>query len=144
MLLKEVMTRDVQVIHPNASLEEAASRMDELNVGPLPVCDGRRLVGMLTDRDIVVRATSIGSDPKSTRVRDVMSAGVVYCFEDEDVRVAARRMEQEQIRRLLILDRDKNLVGIVSLGDLAVETGDDRLSGEVLEEISAPAEPDRS
>jgi CBS domain-containing protein len=143
MQLKEVMTRDVEVIHPNASLAEAADKMGALDVGPLPVCDGYRLVGMITDRDIAVRATAAGRDPKTTRVRDAMTEDVVYGFEDQDVREAARIMEEKQIRRLVVLDRDKRLVGIVSLGDLATDAGDDRLSGEVLERVSEPAEPDR-
>jgi CBS domain-containing protein len=142
-MLKEIMTRDVEVIHPNATLEEAAGKMDALNVGPLPVCDGDRLIGVLTDRDITVRSTAAGEDPKSTRVRDVMTGEVVYCFEDQDVHEAARLMDEKQIRRLVILNRAKKLVGIVSLGDLAVETGDDRLSGDVLEGVSTPSEPDR-
>ena len=143
MQLKDVMTRDVEVIHPNATLEEAAAKMDALNVGPLPVCDGDRLVGMLTDRDVTVRATAAGRDPKTTRVREVMTDEVVYCFEDQDTNEAARIMEEKQIRRLVILNRDKRLVGIVSLGDLAVTTQDDQLSGGVLERVSEPAEPER-
>jgi CBS domain-containing protein len=143
MQLKEIMTRDVEVIHPNATLDEAAGKMDALNVGPLPVCDGDRLVGFLTDRDITVRSTAAGNDPKTTKVRDVMTGEVVYCFEDQEVHEAARLMDEKQIRRLVILNRAKKLVGIVSLGDLAVETGDDRLSGDVLEGVSTPSEPDR-
>src|SRR5687768_819517 len=139
MQLKDVMTRDVEVIQPDATLQQAAEKMEELDVGPLPVCDGNRLVGMLTDRDITVRATSMGQDPNATRVRDVMTRDVVYCFEDQDVREAARVMEAKQIRRLVVLDQDKRLVGIVSLGDLAVDTGDERLSGEILERVSEPA-----
>ncbi len=102
--------------------------MDELNVGPLPVWDGPRLVGMLTDRDITVRSTAVGLDSKSTKVRDVMTTDVVYCFDDEDVRDAANVMEEKQIRRLEVLDRDHRLIGIVSLGDPAVEMHHDRLS----------------
>jgi CBS domain-containing protein len=117
--------------------------MDALKVGPLPVCDGDRLGGMLTDRDITVRATAAGLDPKTTRVRDVMTDEVLYCFEDQNTDEAARIMAEQQIRRLVILNRDKRLVGIVSLGDVAVQTGDDRLSGEVLERVSEPARPDR-
>ncbi len=143
MQLKDVMTRDVEVVHPNATLEEAAAKMDSLDIGPLPVCDGNRLVGMVTDRDITVRATAAGKDPRTTQVRDVMTDNVVYCFDDDDTNEAARLMEEQQIRRLVVLDRDKRLVGIVSLGDLAVATQDDQLSGEVLERISEPAEPDR-
>jgi CBS domain-containing protein len=143
MQLRNVMTREVEVIHPNATLEEAAEKMDALNVGPLPVCDGDRLVGMLTDRDIAVRATAAGRDPRTTRVREVMTAEAVYCFEDEDTNVAASVMEEKQIRRLVILNREKRLVGIVSLADLAVGTQDGQLSGEVLERVSEPAQPDR-
>jgi CBS domain-containing protein len=143
MQLKDVMTRDVEVVHPNATLEEAAAKMDSLDIGPLPVCDGNRLVGMVTDRDITVRATAAGKDPRTTQVREVMTDDVVYCFDDDDTNEAARLMEEQQIRRLVVLDRDKRLVGIVSLGDLAVATQDDQLSGEVLERISEPAEPDR-
>jgi CBS domain-containing protein len=142
MQLKEIMTRDVEVIHPDATLQQAAEKMDVLDVGPLPVCDGTRLVGLLTDRDITVRATSAGQDPNATRVRDVMTRDVIYCFEDEDVSEAAWVMEDRQIRRLVVLDRDKNLAGIVSLGDLAVDTGDERLSGEVLARVSESSRPD--
>jgi len=143
MQLKDVMTRDVEVVHPNATLEEAAAKMDSLDIGPLPVCDGNRLVGMVTDRDITVRATAAGKDPRTTQVREVMTDDVVYCFDDDDTNEAARLMEEQQIRRLVVLDRDKRLVGIVSLGDLAVATQDDQLSGEVLARVSEPAEPDR-
>jgi len=143
MKLRDVMTRDVEVIHPDATLREAAETMEALDVGPLPVCDGARLVGMITDRDLVVRAMSAGQDPNSAKVREVMTPDVAYCFEDQDVTDAAQMMKDKQIRRLVILDRDKRLVGIVSLGDLAVETGNDRMSGDVLEKVSEPAQPDR-
>src|SRR5438093_4669224 len=125
MQLKDVMTRRVEVVHPDDTLATAAEKMKSLDVGPMPVCDGERLVGMLTDRDITVRATAAGRDPKTTRVRDVMTPEVAYCFEDQDTNEAARIMEQRQIRRLVILNRDKRLVGIVSLGDLAVTTQDE-------------------
>jgi CBS domain-containing protein len=143
MQLKQVMTRNVEVIHPDAPLAEAAKKMDELNVGPLPVCDGERLVGMLTDRDITVRATSAGRDPKTTPVREAMSQDVVYLFEDQDVRDAAQLMSEKQIRRVPVLSRDKRLVGIVSLGDIAADSRDDRMSGETLERVSEPSRPDR-
>lgn len=143
MQLKDIMTRDVEVVHPNMKLEEAARKMDALDIGPLPVCDEGRLVGMITDRDITVRATAAGADPRSTRVQDVMTRDVVYGYEDQDVNEAARIMQERQIRRLLVLNRDKRLVGIVSLGDLAVDAENTRLSGETLEGVSRPAEPDR-
>jgi len=122
MQLREVMTRDVEVIRPEAPIAEAARKMDELNIGPLPVCDGDRLIGMVTDRDITVRATSAGRDPQTTPVREAMSQDVLYCYEDQDVRDAARMMSEQQIRRLPVISRDKRLVGIVSLGDIAAET----------------------
>jgi CBS domain-containing protein len=113
--------------------------MRELDVGPLPVCQDDRLVGMITDRDITVRATADGRDPKTTRVEDVLTPGVVYCFEDQDVKDAAGLMTTNEIRRLVVLSHDKRLVGIVSLGDLPVATGDDRLSARTLENVSLSA-----
>src|SRR5437868_15152771 len=121
------MTRNVKVIGPDATLEDAAGRMDALDIGPLPVCENERLVGMITDRDITVRSTAMGEDPKAMRVRDAMSKDVLCCHEDDDVRDATRLMESKQVRRLLVLDRDDRLVGIVSLGDLAVWSGVERL-----------------
>jgi CBS domain-containing protein len=143
MQLKDVMTREVAVIHPDTTLTEAAAQMDALNVGSLPVCNGDRVLGVITDRDIAVRATAAGRDPLATRVRDVMTTDIVYGFDDQDVAEAARLMQEKQIRRLLVLNRTKRLVGVVSLGDLAVETGDERLAGEALKQISEPAEPER-
>ena len=144
MQVKEVMTRGVECIRPGASLQEAARKMRDLDVGPLPVCgDNDRLAGMITDRDITVRAVAEGQDPKTARVQDIMTPDVMYCFEDQDVAEATRLMQESQIRRLLVLNRDKCLVGIVSLGDLAVKTGDKRLSGEALQQVSEPAQPTR-
>jgi CBS domain-containing protein len=138
MQVKDMMTRGAECIFPDATLQEAAQRMKSLDVGPLPVCENDRLVGMLTDRDITVRAVAEGRDPRATRVRDAMTEGVCYCFEDDDVADAARLMKEKQIRRLLVLDHNKRLTGIVSLGDLAVETGDEHLAGETLERVSQP------
>jgi CBS domain-containing protein len=143
MKLREVMTPNVEVIRPDAPLQEAAALMKSLDVGSLPVCDGRRLQGMLTDRDITVRATAEGRDPRQTPVLEVMSHDVIYCFDDQEVREAARLMEQRQIRRLPVLNRSKDLVGIVALGDLAVEMPNEGRVGEVLEGISEPARPQR-
>ncbi len=143
MQLKDVMTRDVEVVHPDATLQEAARMMKALDVGPLPVCDGERVVGMLTDRDITVRATAEGRDPTTTKVREAMTPEVVSVREDQDVEEAARLMRERQLRRLLVMGPDGHVVGIVALGDLAVETGDERRVGEVLEGISEPSEPER-
>jgi CBS domain-containing protein len=137
------MTRDVEVVNPEATVEEAAEKMKALNVGPLPVCDGQRLVGMITDRDITVRAVAAGLGPDRAKVRDVMTPEVVYAFEDQDVREAERLMQEKQIRRLPILDRDKRLVGIVSLGDLAVDADDPKGTARTLEQISEPSRPKR-
>jgi CBS domain-containing protein len=122
MLVREVMTRDAQVVGPEDTIQEAADKMKDFDVGPLPVCEGDRLLGLVTDRDIAVRATAEGFDPWTTKVREVMTPGVIFCFEDQDVAEAARLMKDKQVRRLVVLNRDKRPVGIVTLGDLAVET----------------------
>jgi CBS domain-containing protein len=143
VLLSEVMTRDVHIIHPDTTVEDAAKDMKQFDVGALPVADRDRLFGIVTDRDITIRATAEGRDPKRTKVRDVITEDVVYAFEDQDVKEGARIMQDKQIRRLLVVDRDKRLVGIVSLGDLAVDTGYKRMTAETLEAVSEPAEPRR-
>src|SRR5437763_11627541 len=127
------MTPGGEVIAPEASIYEAAEKMRHLDVGPLPVCDGERLVGMLTDRDITVRATAEGRDPKTTRVQEVMTPDVHYVYDDEDVQEAAQTMQQQQIRRVVVVNRDKRLVGIVSLGDLATREQIENVDEEVLE-----------
>jgi CBS domain-containing protein len=143
MQLRDIMTPNPQCIRPEDTLLEAARQMRELDVGPLPVCDHDRLIGMITDRDITLRAVAEGRDPKTTPVRQAMTENIVSCFEDEGVAEAARLMEERQIRRLLVLNRDKRLVGIVSLGDLVVESGDRPKAGEILQEISEPSVPRR-
>jgi CBS domain-containing protein len=143
MQLKEVMTPGVEVISPEASIREAAEKMRHLDIGPLPVCDGDRLVGMLTDRDITIRAVADGRDPVTTPVREVMTSDIVYGFDDQDIQDATRLMEQYQIRRLPVLNRNKRLVGIVSLGDLAVHPGNQPLASEVLEQVSEPGKSGR-
>ena len=138
MKVNEIITHDPQVIHPETALIEAAQKMKSLDIGMLPVCDGDRLVGVITDRDITVRGVAQGYDPKTARVQEVMTPEVIYCFDDEDVKEAAKKMEEKQVRRLPVLNREKRLVGIVSLGDLAVRTGKEKLAGEVLERVSEP------
>jgi len=139
MQVKEIMTKDVQCISPDTTLQDAARKMRDLNVGPLPICDNDRLGGMVTDRDIIIRGVAEGRNPGTTPVRDVMSSNVFWIFEDQDVHEASDLMKEKQIRRLLVLNRDKRLVGIVSLGDLAVDTGDEHLSGSTLEAVSSGA-----
>lgn len=142
MKVSEVMTREVEVISPDASLREAARKMDALNVGVLPVCDGQRLVGILTDRDITVRATSIGESPDVTRVDEVMTDEVWWCHDDDDIEQIAHRMGEKQIRRMPVIDHDRMLVGILALGDLATDHAPG--TQEALRHISEPSEPDWS
>jgi CBS domain-containing protein len=136
MKVKEVMTKLVEFVRPETTVQEAAGKMKDLNVGPIPVCEGERVLGILTDRDIVVRAVAEGRDARTTRVQDVMTRDVVCCSEDDDVKDAARLMKENQIRRIVVVTANKRLAGIVSLGDIAVDTRDDRMSGDVLEKVS--------
>lgn len=137
-LVRDVMTRGVETAAPDATIVDVARRMRDLDVGSLPVCDGTRLVGIVTDRDLSVRATAAAKDPNTTRVREVMSPETAWIFEDEPADAAARVMRERQIRRLPVLDRSDRLVGVVALGDLATDLGDDKLKGATLEEISQP------
>jgi CBS domain-containing protein len=142
MKISEVMTRQVRVVGPDRTVREAARLMDELNVGVLPVCDGERLLGIITDRDITVRATATGKDPDAVPVREIMTEDVRWCFEDEAVEDVAQMMGDVQIRRIPVVDRNKRLVGIVALGDLATDRA--RGTDEALRRISEPSEPDRT
>jgi CBS domain-containing protein/osmotically-inducible protein OsmY len=142
MRIADVMTRDVRVIQPDRTIRDAARLMDDLNVGVLPVCDGRKLVGMITDRDITVRATAAGLAPGETRVREVMTDEVEWCSEDDDVDEIVETMSRRQIRRLPVVSRDRRLVGIVALGDLATDS--EPQAARALHRISTPSEPDRS
>jgi CBS domain-containing protein len=140
MQVFEVMTPDVIVIEADTPLAEAARKMKLLDVGPLPVVEEERLVGMVTDRDITVRATAEGLDPEKVQVREVMTPEVVACRDSDDVQDAARTMQLAQLRRLVVVDENGRLVGIVSLGDIALQAGDDKLTGETLEGVSEPGE----
>jgi CBS domain-containing protein len=143
MDIGSVMTREVAVVRPESTLQEAAQVMKRLDVGSVPVCTGRKLVGMLTDRDIAVRAVAEGRDPKQTRAKDTMTPDVVYAYDDQSVEEVADMMAAHQIRRLPIINREKELVGIVALGDLAVDVQDSQMSSDVLEDVSEPARPKR-
>jgi CBS domain-containing protein len=140
--IQDVMTRDVQTISPEENVQRAAQMMDELNVGALPVCDGNRLVGMITDRDITVRSTAAGQSPDRTRVGDVMSTDVRTCQANQTVDEVLGQMGDVQIRRVPVIDQQSHqLVGIVSLGDMA--TKHSAQVDRALEEISEPSQPDR-
>jgi CBS domain-containing protein len=141
MNVSEIMTTDFEMIDGTSSLIEAAEKMKSLNVGFLPVREGTRLAGILTDRDIVLRGLAEGLDPGSTPVKDIISSEVVYCYDDDSVEDAARLMEDRQIRRLIVVNHDQTPVGILSIGDIAVKSGQEELVGEILERVSEPAAP---
>ncbi len=137
--LKEVMSRDVQVSSPDDTIMEVAQQMREGNFGMMPVGENDRMIGAISDRDIAIRVVADGKDPRTTKVREVMSDGIVWAYEDDSVDDAAKLMSEHQIRRLPILNADKRLVGIVALGDFAVESADIEAAGEALSEISKPS-----
>jgi CBS domain-containing protein len=143
MDVSKVMTRDVEVVGPDATLQEAAQKMKAIDVGSLPVCDGRKLQGMLTDRDVAIRAVAEGRDPRQTKVREVMTADIVYGRTGQDIKEIAETMAAHQIRRLPIVNEDNELVGIVALGDIAVDVADESLTGDVLADVSSPSKPKR-
>jgi CBS domain-containing protein len=136
MKVSEVMTSDVQTVSADQTAREAAGFMLRAEAGSIPVCEGDRVIGIITDRDIAVRGVAEGRGP-DTPVRELMSDGIICAHEDDDVADVARRMSEEQIRRLPILDHDKRLVGIVSLGDLARESGGEE-AHEAFEGVSQP------
>jgi CBS domain-containing protein len=140
MKMHEIMTAHARCVSPDNTLVEAAGLMRELDVGALPVCENDRLVGILTDRDIVLRGTADGRDPNSTSVREVMSNGVVSVRADQEVEEAVRVMEARQIRRLPVMGRNDRLVGIVSLGDIAISSSP-AFSGLALRDVSQQRSP---
>lgn len=136
MRINEIMSRDVEVARPQDTIQDVARKMREIDSGAIPVCDGDKVQGVITDRDIVIRAVSEARS-FDTPVTDVMTPDVEYCYEDDDIAAAADKMAELQVRRLIVLDRDQRLVGIVSLGDIA-QQGKDKTTGQALEEISEP------
>jgi len=138
MKVKDIMTKEVQVIRPNDSLQTAAQKMSSHDIGFLPVLEADQLVGVITDRDLVLRGIAQGMNSNAMLGRELMTSPVIYCFEDQDIKEVAKLMEESQIRRLVILSRsDKRLVGVVSLGDLALNSKSDT-SAEVLQKVSEP------
>ena len=139
MKVKELMTKEVEIVHPDESLMEAARKMRVRDIGFLPVCDGDRLVGTVTDRDLVLRCIADGINPNTSLGRDLITSPVIYCFDDDSVDEVAKLMEEHQIRRIVVVSRkDKRLVGVVSLGDIATN-GTEKTSAEVLQSVSEPA-----
>ncbi len=142
MRIKEVMTPSIEFIRSSDEVIQAAKKMKDLNVGVMPVFEGERLVGMLTDRDIVIRSVAEGHDPNKTKVDQIMTKDVVSCREDDDVTEALQLMENRQIRRLIVRNEENKVIGILSLGDLAVHMSSS-LVGEILREVSEPARHER-
>ncbi len=140
--IADVMTRGVRTLSPSDSVVLAAQTMEEMDVGAIPVCDGDQLVGMVTDRDIVLRAVARNRANEATTLDDVMTTGPQWCYEDQSVDEVVETMREAQLRRMPVVDRTRQLVGIVSLGDLAVKA-DEGMAGEALEQISEPAAPAR-
>lgn len=143
MLLKEVMTTHVQGIAAHQTIREAAQVMERLRVGAVPVFQDGRPIGIVTDRDIVIRGISAGLDCNQTHISEVMSNELVSLPEDTDIKTAARQMEERQIRRLLVTGESGEIVGIVSIGDIAAKAGQHGLSAELIETVSQPAQPTR-
>lgn len=147
-MVSEIMTRNVQSVSPQETVQRAAQLMDDLNVGALPVCEAGQLIGMVTDRDITVRATSVGIAPDEAVVDEVMSTDVRSCFEDQTLDEVMQQMSDTQIRRVPVVSRDEpgKLVGILSMGDIAtksVDAANRQDVAEVMEKVSFPSEPDR-
>ena len=136
MRVSEAMTRDVYIANPEETIQQAAIAMAGIDAGALPVANNDRLIGMITDRDIAVRGVAEGKSP-NTPVRDVMTTDVKYCFDDQDIEEVTLNMGDIQVRRLPVVDRDKRLVGILSLGDVAVVDGNGS-AGEALSRLSRP------
>jgi CBS domain-containing protein len=139
MRVSEAMSRDVRIVGPEQAIREVAKMMIEIDAGAMPVRDGDRLVGMVTDRDIAVRAVAAGKGP-DTPVREVMTSEIKYCYEDEEVDHVAKNMAEIKVRRLPVMSREKRLVGIVSLGDIALRAGSDP-AGEAVAGVSKPGGP---
>ena len=143
MKVSECMTRDVSTISPDRTIRDAAKLMASKDVGCIPVGEDDKLVGMITDRDIAIRAVCEGRSPE-TPIREIMTGELMYCFEDEDVNHVARNMGDIQVRRLPVMSRDKRLVGIIALGDIACGATSKRLVGEALSGISREGAHDPS
>lgn len=144
MKVHEVMTRDIQAVKDSMTVSEAALLMRNGDFGAMPVTENDLLAGMITDRDITVRVVAEGKDPTQTRVGDVMSEGVCWAYEDEEAEEAARRMQDNQVRRLPVINREKKLAGVVSIGDLAVEASELKDAARALKGVSEGAEQHHS
>ena len=139
MKVSEIMSRNVECVDPDTSIKEIAQKMRLLDVGFVPICEGNRVIGTLTDRDITIRHVADGQNPYRVKARDIMTPNVFYCYADQDVEEVGRYMQEHEVRRVLIFDRGENLVGVVSLGAISKAAGEEWLAGETLREIAEAA-----
>lgn len=135
MQVKEVMSKKPDYVDHSLTLKQAANEMLKNDIGFVPISENDRFIGVLTDRDLTIRAVAEGLNPTTTHVDEVMSPNVYYCYDDDDVKKAAQYMSDQQVRRLIVLNHDKRIVGVVSLGDLAAKNKDEKLAGHVLHEV---------
>jgi CBS domain-containing protein len=139
MKVKQIMSRNVECITPSTTIAKAAEKMLDSDIGFLPICEHDHIVGTVTDRDITIRSVAQGRDPRLAPVSEIMTPGGFYCYEDEDVEHVAQQMQEKEVRRIVIMNRDDSIVGVVSLGDIARTTGETQLAGETLGEIAEAA-----
>ena len=139
MKVKQIMSRSVATINPDTPIAKAAEKMRDLDIGFLPVCEHEHLVGTVTDRDITIRSVAQGRDERLARASEIMTPAVFYCYEDDDVEKAGEQMQDKEVRRLVVLTSDKDLAGVISLGDIAKASGETELAGETLGEIAEAA-----
>ena len=137
MQVKELMSRGVEFVSADVTLREAAEKMKRYDIGAIPVLEHGILKGIITDRDITIRAVSEGRDPNKTKIKDMMTPEVFSCFEDQEIEEAVKLMEEKQVRRLVVMNRDNMPVGVLSMGDIAVH-GSEKLAGEAFERVSEP------
>lgn len=137
MKVSEIMTTNVECLAPETGMQQLAIKMKTLDVGFIPICENDRLVGTVTDRDIVLRCIAEGRDINSCTAHDIMTKDVFWCFEDEDVKSVAKKMQEKDVRRMLILNREKRLVGVVSIGDISKV--EEKVSGQTLHDIAEAA-----
>ena len=138
MQVQDIMCEEVEVVSPDTTLREAASIMRECECGYLPVGENDRLIGAVTDRDIVIRGIASGLNPREATVEEIMTERIVYCYEKDDVRDAGDKMKQEQVRRLVVLNDRKRMVGVVTIGDIARACGDKYLTGDIETSVAEP------
>ena len=137
MKIREIMTTNVECVSPDTGLHDLANKMKTLDVGFIPVCENDRLVGTVTDRDIVIRGLAGGKDIATAKARDIMTNQIFWCFEDQDIKEVATQMREKEVRRMLILNPEKRLVGVVSIGDISKV--EEKESGKTLKDITEAA-----